>query len=84
MAMNGTFFSAAVFAIAIDTPVFEPPRIMLTPFWSAHSRSFEAPMSGLFWWSAVSSVIFLPSTLPPKSAIAILAASMPPWPITSA
>ena len=25
------------------------------PSWSAHSRNFEAPMSGLFWWSAVSS-----------------------------
>ena len=41
-------------------------------------------MSGLFWWSAVSSVIFLPSTVPPKSAIAILMASTPPAPMTSA
>src|ERR1019366_6860933 len=84
MAMKGTFFAAATLDMAMDTPVFEPPRTMVRPFWSAHSRNFEAPMSGLFWWSVVSSTIFLPSTLPPKSAIAILAASMPPWPITSA
>ena len=32
-------------------------------------------MSGLFWWSALTKTIFLPSTVPPKSAIAILAAS---------
>src|ERR1035438_2010159 len=84
MAMKGTFLAAATLAMARDTPVFEPPRTMVRPFWSAHSRNFEAPMSGLFWWSVVSSTIFLPSTLPPKSAIAILAASMPPWPMTSA
>ena len=45
------------------TPVFEPPRIMLTPFWSAHSRNLDAPMSGLFWWSVLMNSIVLPSTL---------------------
>ena len=29
------------------------------------------PMSTLFWWSATRSSIFLPSTAPPKSSIAI-------------
>ena len=49
MAKNGTFFAAATFAMAMLTPVLEPPSSMLRPFWSAHSRNFEAPMSGLFW-----------------------------------
>ena len=49
MAKKGIFFAAATFAIAMLTPVLEPPSSMLRPFWSAQARSFEAPMSGLFW-----------------------------------
>ncbi len=56
---------------------------MLRPFWSAHSRNFEAPMSGLFWWSATSVTILRPSTVPPKSAMAIFMASVAPGPLTS-
>ncbi len=57
--MNGTFFAAATLDIAMFTPVLEPPRIMFRPSWSAHSRNFDAPMSGLFWWSALSTVDLL-------------------------
>ena len=49
MAKNGTFFAAATLAMAMLTPVLDPPSSMFRPFWSAHSRNFEAPMSGLFW-----------------------------------
>jgi hypothetical protein len=41
-------------------------------------------MSALFWWSATSSSTGLPSTLPPKSSIAIRAACTEPSPVTSA
>src|SRR5581483_3109965 len=84
MAKNGICLAAATLAIAILTPVLEPPRSMLRPFWSAHSRNFEAPISGLFWWSALSRTILRPRTEPPKSAIAIRVASTAPAPATSA
>ncbi len=72
MAMKGIASARATFDMAMLTPVFEPPSTMVRPLWSAHSRNFDAPMSGLFWWSVVSTVIFLPRTVPPKSAIAML------------
>ena len=50
---------------------------------SYHSRA-RAAMSALFWWSATSRSIFLPSTWPPKSAMAISAAVALPLPVTSA
>ena len=61
MAKNGTFFSLITALIARLTPVLEPPSSMVMPFWSAHSRAFCAPRSGLFWWSKVSSSIGWPS-----------------------
>src|SRR5579863_9580449 len=84
MTKNGTFFTPATFDMAMLTPVLEPPSSTLRPFWSAHSRNLAAPMSGLFWWSADSTVIFLPSTVPPKSATAHFTTSRPAAPITSA
>ena len=42
------------------------------------------PMSVLFWWSADSTSIGRPSTVPPKSATAIFAASVEPGPPMSA
>ena len=47
-------------------------------------RAMPAEMSGLFWPSAETNSIGLPSTLPPKSSIAILTASTEPWPPMSA
>ena len=51
---------------------------------SNHSRALAAVRSALFWWSATISSIGLPSTLPPKSAIAMLAAITAPGPTMSA
>jgi hypothetical protein len=48
IAKNGVFFSLAIVAIAMLTPVLEPPRTMVSPLRSDHSRNFCAPMSGLF------------------------------------
>src|SRR6266540_4567774 len=38
-------------------------------------------MSGLSWWSPTTMLIGLPSTLPPKSSIAICADVTEPWPV---
>ena len=75
--------AATILAIAMAAAVFAPAMSMLRPRWSLHSRAFVAPISALFWWSAKSSTIFRPSTLPPKSAIAIFVASTPPTPPSS-
>ncbi|MNT23774.1 hypothetical protein D3C72_1592080 [compost metagenome] len=58
--------------------------IMSTPSASHHWRALVPPMSALFWWSANTSSMGLPCTLPPKSSIAILAASTEPLPPESA
>ncbi len=49
--------------------------IMSTPSTSYQRRAMAAARSGLFWWSAEITSTFWPSTLPPKSSTAILAAS---------
>ncbi len=49
--------------------------IMSTFSTSYQRRAMALPRSGLFWWSAEMISIFWPSTSPPKSSIAILAAS---------
>jgi hypothetical protein len=41
-------------------------------------------MSALFWWSAETTSIGMPSTVPPKSSTAILAAVTAPRPVMSA
>ncbi len=38
-------------------------------------------MSALSWWSPITMLIGLPSTVPPKSSIAICAAVTEPWPV---
>ena len=83
-AMKGFFFSAATFAMARFVPELVPPISMSRPWVSNHSRALVAATSGLFWWSAETSSTFLPLMAPPMSWIAILMASMPPWPSMSA
>src|SRR5258708_8850515 len=39
------------------------------------------PISALSWWSPITMLIGLPSTVPPKSSIAICAAVTEPWPV---
>ena len=51
---------------------------------SYHLRAIVSAVSGLFWWSAVTISIGAPSTLPPKSSAAILAASTDHLPPKSA
>ena len=59
--------------------------MMASTFWTSyHSRALAAAMSALFWWSTTIRSIFLPSTVPPKSATAISAAVALPLPVTSA
>jgi hypothetical protein len=57
--------------------------IMSTLPWSNHSRARLAAMSGLFWWSAATSSMGAPSTLPPISSMAICAATAEPRPVKS-
>src|SRR6218665_671133 len=82
--MYTRFFSAATLAVANAVPELLPPNTMVRPWESIHSRAFEAAMSALFWWSALSNSIGMPSTLPPKSSIAICIASAPFLPSRSA
>ena len=82
--MKSFFFSCATLAIARPVPELVPPISMSTPCVSNHSRALAAATSGLFWWSATSTSIFLPATAPPMSAIAIRIASAPAGPSMSA
>ena len=83
MAMKGFFFSAATAAIARLVAELVPPMITSTFCWSNHSRARAEATSALFWWSADSTSIFLPLTLPPKSSIAMRIASRPALPSMS-
>lgn len=78
------FFSRATSSTA--SAGAEPATSMMASTFcvSYHSRARAAAMSALFWWSATSRSIFLPSTWPPKSAMAISAAVALPLPVTSA
>ena len=67
------FLSLAICATLSAMPELIRLAIMSTLSASYHSRALEAATSGLFWWSAMMSSIGLPSTLPPKSSIAMLA-----------
>src|SRR6185369_7003387 len=82
--MKGFFFSAATLDMARAVPELVPPISMSSPCVSNHSRALVAATSGLFWWSADNTSIFLPLMAPPMSAMAILMASTPPWPSRSA
>ena len=48
---------------------------------SYQRRAMPPPISGLSWWSPTMMLIGLPSTLPPKSSIAICADVTEPWPV---
>src|SRR5450830_438334 len=78
------FFSPATLPTAIATLEVGTSTIMSTPSVSYHSRALVAPTSGLFWWSADTISIGLPSTLPPNSCAAICAATREPGPPMSA
>ena len=58
--------------------------IVSTPSASYHSRAREDAMSALFWWSAETTSIGAPATVPPKSSTAISAAATEPVPPKSA
>ena len=73
--MSIFFFSLDSSCIASATDEVVSSVIMSTPSTSYQRRAIEVARSGLFWWSAETTSIFWPSTSPPKSSIAILAAS---------
>ena len=70
--------------MAIDEEEAPAPRIMSTFSLSYQREAREAATSALFWMSPETSSIFLPSTEPPKSAIAISVARTAPGPLMSA
>src|SRR5260221_5383498 len=76
--------SRARLLTAMATAVLLMSTIRSTPSRSNQVRAWVAPTSALFWWSAQTTSIFLPSTWPPKSATAIFAASTEPRPAVSA
>jgi hypothetical protein len=59
----------------------DPPSTMASTFsLSIQRRTIATPMSGLFWLSANTTSILLPSTVPPKSSTAIRVAMTAPNP----
>ena len=77
------FFSLASCITASAMPDDGTSVMMSTPE-SYHCRAMLVAMSGLFCPSAETTSIGLPSTLPPKSSIAIFTASTEPCPPISA
>ena len=78
------FFSSATFTSASAIAELGMPTIMLTP-WSSYQRlAMPTPTSTLLWKSALTISIGLPSTEPPKSAIANLTEATSPGPVFSA
>ena len=63
-------------------PTAELPPSTITSTFSVSSqrRTMLTPMSGLFWLSANTTSIFLPSTLPPASSTAMRVAITAPKP----
>jgi hypothetical protein len=78
------FFSPAMPSMAIDEDEAPAPRIMSTFSLSYQRPARVAATSALFWMSPLTSSIFLPITLPPKSSIAIWVATTAPGPLMSA
>ena len=74
------FFSAATGMTAMAVPLFTMSTAMSTWFSSNHLRAVFEAMSALFWWSAETTSMGLPATLPPKSSTAIFTASTEPAP----
>jgi hypothetical protein len=82
--------SMMTLSAALATPIAESAGLeaatsISAVTWSTsnHLRAMEAARSGLFWWSAISTSIGRPRTLPPKSSTAIRAAASLPAPVTS-
>ena len=81
---NTRSFSLTISLTASATDEVGTSTITSTSSTSIHWRTMFEPTSGLFWWSAESTSIAAPSTLPPKSSTAMRAASTEPWPARSA
>ena len=81
---NTRSFSLTISVTASATDEVGTSTMTSTSWTSIHSRTMFEPTSGLFWWSAESTSIGAPLTLPPKSSTAIRAASTEPWPARSA
>ena len=82
--MTMRFFSWAMRTRASAIAELGMPRIMST-FSSSYQRlAMPTPTSTLLWKSAVTSSIGLPSTEPPKSAMANRTAATSPGPVFSA
>ncbi|MEY9669904.1 hypothetical protein ABIE80_008612 [Bradyrhizobium diazoefficiens] len=79
--MNSRFFSLAMFCTASPTAETGTSTIRSTWSTSYQRRAMAPPISALSWWSPITMLIGLPSTVPPKSSIAICAAVTEPWPV---
>ncbi len=66
--------------ISYRTDELPPSTMTSTCSVSIHLRTIATPTSGLFWLSAETTTIGLPSTVPPKSSTAICAATTAPRP----
>ena len=74
------FFSLPSACTASATEEFRFSTVMSTPSRSNHCWVTFLAMSGLFWWSALTTSMFLPKILPPKSCTARRAAAKAPGP----
>ena len=78
------FLSSATFTSASAIAEFGMPMIKSTSSLSYQRLAMPTPTSTLLWKSALTSSIGLPSTEPPKSAMANLAEATSPGPVFSA
>src|ERR1044071_2147879 len=78
------FFWPATPSMAIEDDDAPAPRMTSTPSLSYQRPARVAATSALFWMSPLTSSIFLPAMVPPKSSIAICAAITAPGPLMSA
>ncbi len=76
--MNTLFFSRARVAMPNEMEEIGTSTIRSTPSWSYQCRAMAAPTSGLFWWSAVSTLTLRLSL--PSSSMACLTQATDPWP----
>ena len=81
---NTLFFSRTTSLTARATDEVGTSTMTSTPSRSIHWRTMLEPTSGLFWWSAETTSMGAPATLPPKSSAAIRAATAEPGPVMSA
>ena len=83
-ATNTLSFSRVTSLTASATEEVGTSKIASTPSWSYQRRAIAAPTSGLFWWSAETSVTVRSGSRALKSAIAMRAATTAPGPDRSA